>query len=216
MRSSAESRSLRFKERMKGHIAFDRLGDLVVNTVDGTGWVAMDLEFRMRIDDVDRFWNGDHVGQLDGDIVCKELGGACTVSDGHFQLMIPVGNDVRHQHMLYYARFTNTAGRQLTLDGYKEVITGEFDPLEDTTAMLTRIHDGWSNESDTWSPDAIATGILRISVIDTVTQLFTFRSDGVSPARATRTILTFIWRFTRSLWTVYGIERRRRRATPAQ
>jgi hypothetical protein len=216
MASSGESRSLRFKERMKGHIAFDRLDDLVLATVDGTGWVAMDLEFQMRIDDVDRFWKGDHVGQLGGDIVCKQLGGACAVQDGHFQLMIPVDDDVRHQHMLYYARFTTTQGRRLTLDGYKEVITGEFDPLEDTTAMLTRIHDGWTDESEKWSPDAIATGVLRISIVDTVTQLFTFRSDDVSPIRALRTILTFIWRFTRSLWTVYGIERRRRRARPTQ
>lgn len=215
MPRTVEPRPLHFKERMKGHVAFDHLTDLVTTTVDGTGWVEVALEFRMFVPDVPGFWKGDHVGHLEGDIDCKELGGRCPVRDGHFQLMIPVDGDPRHQHMLYHAQFTDAQGRELTLNGYKEVIRGEFDPLEDTTAMLTRIFEGWTDDSQKWSTDAIATGVLRISVVDVVTQLFTFRSDGAGPLRALRTTGLFIWNFNRKLWTVYGFGRRRRQVPPS-
>jgi hypothetical protein len=208
MPRTVEPRPLHFKERMKGHMAFDHLLDLVTTTVDGTGWVEMSLEFRMHIDDVPAFWRGDHVGQMLGDIFCKELGGICPLHDGHFQLMIPVDGDSRHQHMLYHAHFHDSQGRELTLNGYKDVVEGEFNPWEDTTAMLTRIHVGWTGDSEKWSQDAIAAGVLRISFVDAFTQLFTFRSDGAGPLQTVETIGTFIGHFVGKLWNTYGIGRR--------
>jgi hypothetical protein len=215
MSTTVEARPLHFKERMKGHVAFDHPTDLVTPSVDGTGWVEMALEFRMFVDDVERFWKGDHVGHLVGAIDCKELGGQCRVRDGHFQLMIPVDGDPRHQHMLYHARFTDGRGRELTLNGYKEVIRGEFNPLEDTTSMLTRIFEGWTDDSQNWSTDAIATGVLRISVVDIVTQFFTYRSDKAGPLRVVATTGLFVWNFNRHLWTVYGFGRRNRKVPEA-
>jgi hypothetical protein len=215
MPRTVEPRPMHFKERMRGHVAFDHLTDLVTTTVDGTGWVEIELQFRMFVDDVHGFWKGDHVGQLEGIVDCRELGGPCRVRRGHFQLMTPVDGNPRHQHMLYHAQFTDSQGRELTLNGYKEVITGEFNALEDTTAMLTRIHDGWTDDSQKWSANAIAAGVLRISVVDVITQLFTFRADGAGPVGALRTIMSFIWHFNMKLWTVYGIGRRRRQLPPA-
>jgi hypothetical protein len=196
---------------MKGHIAFDHLTHLVSGSVDENGWVAMAVEFRMQIDDVDAFWNGDHVGSLGGVVVCKELG-TCKVTEGSFHLLYPIEGNTRHQHMSYHLHFEDGDGHPLTLNGYKEVVTGDFTPLEHTTATLTRILDGTVDYTDKWTTDAIASGVLRISPLGTVTQLFTYRSSQAGPFRATLTTLNFIRRFFVQLWKVYGFHGSRRTA----
>jgi hypothetical protein len=215
MPKHGKPRPLNFKERMKGHVAFDdHVKHLTRPPNDDTGWVLMSLEFRMHVDDVPSFWEKNHIGTMEGEIFCEELGGKLPIEDGRFQLMIPVGGNPQHKHMLYHARFRDEHHNELTLNGYKEVITGEFGPLEDTTAMLTRIYAGSIGDSERTSTDSIATGVLRISIVDVVTQLFTFRSDG-NPLRALGTIGMFIWHFNAQVADTYVFARFRRQKPPA-
>jgi hypothetical protein len=188
---------------MSGHVAFTKQS-YARKTVDDTGWVRMSARFAMHIADVDAFWKGQHEGQLvGGTITCGELGGELEVKDGSFRLMYPVGGSPRHQHMHYHAHFVDGGGRVLTLNGYKDVVRGGFNAFEDTTSTLTRIFDGRVGYTDKLDGGEIAAGVLKISPLDTITQLFTYRSHEAGPIRATLTAVRFIAHFVLHLGQVY-------------
>jgi hypothetical protein len=222
MARDSEPRSLRFKERMSGHVVFDHLDDLVTVNDDGTGWARLALEMRMHIADVDKFWDGDHVGDAGGDVVCAALGGRLPIHKGHFQLMVPA-KDERHKHMNYLLEFEDVRRRRFTLQGYKEVAPGDFGPWEQTTTSLCRIHHDWAitnrdgriTDFDKWQPDAAASGVLRIRLRDFVWQEFTFRADPGAPiATRVHTRLKFVRKFLASLWHAYGPGHRRPAGPP--
>jgi len=202
---------------MSGHVVFDHLDDLVTVNDDGTGWARLALEMRMHIADVDKFWDGDHVGDAGGEVVCAALGGRLPIHKGHFQLMVPA-KDLRHKHMNYLLEFEDVRGRRFTLQGYKEVAPGDFGPWEQTTTSLCRIHHDWAitnrdgriTDFDKWQPDAAASGVLRIRLRDFVWQEFTFRADPGAPiATRVHTRLKFVRKFLASLWHAYGPGHRR-------
>jgi hypothetical protein len=198
-------REIDFKERMKGHIAFDETRNALVDkTVDGNGWVAMRVVFDMHVDDVDAFWKGDHVGTIaGGKVICKELGD-CRVTGGDFRLLWPIAGDEYHQHMKYHVHFLNGNGDPLTLSAYKEVIAGGFNWFEDTTATLTRIHTGTIDYTDSSEMHPVASGVLRVGTIYSVGQVFSFSSAEVGKWRAIPITVNFVSKFFWHLWKVYG------------
>jgi hypothetical protein len=226
MVQGSEPLSLRFKERMAGHVAFDDLDDLIVVNDDGTGWARLGLRMDMHIRDVDAFWSGNHVGDLGGVVQCAALGGDLLIHRGRFQLMVPA-EDKSHQHMNYFVEFEDTKGRALTLTGYKECAPGEFGPWEETTTTLCRVRRGWNTQPDPeededgididdWPPDAAGSGVLKISLFDFLWQEFTFRGDrDASLATRLRVRATFVRKFMSSLARTY-LPGRRRPKGPAE
>jgi hypothetical protein len=214
MAQTSEPRSLRFKERMSGHVAFDDLENLIVVNDDGTGWTRLALRMNMHIADVDAFWRGNHVGDLDGVVQCDGLGGELRIHRGRFQLMVPA-EDGSHQHMNYLVEFEDEKERKLTLTGYKECAPGEFGPWEETTTALCRIQSGWKSATDPeddphgihiddWPRDAVGSGVLHISLLDFLRQEFTFRGDPeANLATRLRVRATFVWKFVSSLGRTY-------------
>jgi hypothetical protein len=199
---------------MAGHVAFEDLDDLIVVNGDGTGWARVGLRMNMHIGDVDAFWRGNHVGDLDGFVDCDELGGELKISLGRFQLMVPA-QDGSHQHMNYLVEFEDKKERTLRLTGYKECAPGEFGPWEETTTTLCRVqriedleaHRALALDAidiDFWPPDAVASGVLKIRLIDFLWQEFTFRGDPeASFATRLRVRATFASKFVSSLWRTY-------------
>ncbi len=170
-----EHRALDFRERMRGHMAFRDLEDLTDVNVDRTGWTRLEMRLNMHVPDVPRFWGEpEHRGESTGTIICPGLGGSLPVHAGHFNLL-DGAHGPGHQHMTYLMQFADRLGRPVTLTGYKELITGGDDIWEETTLLLTQLHRGWLEADDDWDQDVIASGLLRIRLVDFLRQLTTFR-----------------------------------------
>jgi len=170
-----EHRALDFREKMRGHVAVHDLDDLTDVNVDRTGWTRVEMRLNMHVPDVPRFWaEPEHRGESTGTIICPGLGGELPVHAGHFNLL-DAAHGPGHQHMTYVMQFSDRLGRPVTLTGYKELITGGDDIWEETTLLLTQLHRGWLEAEDDWTKDVIASGLLRIRLVDFLYQLTTFR-----------------------------------------
>jgi hypothetical protein len=229
MATAPETRSLRFKEWMSGHVDFDNRDDLVVVNDDGNGWTRLALAMNMHIDDVDAFWRGARIGTLGGTVLCdalsNEVGDELPIHAGYFQLMVLApGKD--HAHMNYLIEFEDAKGRRLTLQGYKEVAPGDFGPWEETTTTLSHVYHDWHTDPDETDlearhsrlqellnsslPHAAASGVLRIRLRDFIRQEFTFRADpDATLGTRLRTRVTFAGKFVASLWRWFGLGHRR-------
>ena len=207
---AGERRELRFRERSQGQVAFDRLDQMTDPDPDGTGWTPLALRLHMRVDDAVGFWDGDtHRGRCSGEVRCPGLGGRLELHDGRFDLLVPpstaaatTGVDPSHLHMRYVLTFADRLDRAFTLVAYKEVRTGGTNPWQDTTVFLTRLVHGWGDPGDGPSPDVVATGVLRLRLVDFLVQLTTFRpgpdDDLLGGIEALTTFgPVFMWRLAR-------------------
>jgi cholesterol oxidase len=96
---------------------------------------------------------------------------------GQFRLLVPDGEHVETQHMIYQMVATAPDGRQWFIDGHKVVHDDPgFDAWADTTTLLIDISDGQS---------VIGKGIMRISVADTVHMAASMTAPG-EPRRLQR------------------------------
>lgn len=207
---------LHFREWMRGHMGFGRLEDMTDPDLDRMGWSPLALRMRMEVPDVPRFWKEPgHQGRSRGIVDCPGLGGERPIEYGRFNLLTE-GPDSGHQHMLYVMHIRDRLDREVTLAGYKDVITGGGNAWEDTTLLLTRLHRGWFDPAEEDGGEVIATGLLRIRLVNFLRQLTTFRpgpNDGL--VGGLEAMVGFGTQFTLHLAAVYLLGRRRHRH-PAQ
>jgi len=191
-----ESRtSLQFTEDMKGYCAigepdpkrgYDRGRD------EGS---AMHAHMTIKVDDVDRFVaEPRHEAAIEG-WVTSPFGERRPVERGVFNLFVDEG-DPSKKRMLYRCLFTGTSGEPLTLSGEKLVEDDQgFDLWGDTTTLFVHIEENGAVR---------AAGIIRLTVLDLMKQLASFRVEGPTLGERTAAMARFGAFFLGRLWDVYA------------
>jgi cholesterol oxidase len=170
--------SVRFTEEMLGHVTFGETDFHRGSQADRDGSGAFKFHLTIDVDDIARF-ESDPLRAADavGYIVCDALGGKLPVERGWFNLFVDVEPGVKH--MLYRLWFRDGVGHPLTMTGFKLIENDAgFDVWKDTTTLFTRVLGGHVDEASEQSAELVASGIIRIRVVDFAKQLTTFRSDG--------------------------------------
>ena len=101
--------------------------------------------------------------------------------------------------------FTDQQGEDLTLVGFKDVKNDPGgDEWEDTTTLYTRILKGHVTADQDTAAATVASGIIKIQMLDFLQQLTTFRVEGGTVADRTNALARFGRLFLGKLWDVYG------------
>jgi hypothetical protein len=207
--ATASSRSIRFTEEMKGHVAFGE-HDFHDGRVRGHP-----LMFHLTIEapDIDSFIaDPRHEAEATGWVHCEALGGRRPVERGWFHLFVDTGR-LEERHMLYRLHFADGVGHPLTLTGHKAMVTGSgFDMWPHTTTLYTRVLSGHTDAATDEAAEVVASGILRVQKLDFLRQLTTFRVSGSTPGRNIAGLLRFNALFLDHLRQMYAVGVGRRRA----
>lgn len=158
-------RPLRFHERMSGWLSFEQHSYNQAVAAGRRSHNACSQELEIEIDDLDRFLSEpDHAARAEGIVHCDQLGGGLSVQPGSsFNLFVDAGG-ARHKRMLYRLYLVDTAGRELTLSGFKDLEDDpNLDVWGDTSRLLIRILSGRVEREPIGDESTVATGILYIS-----------------------------------------------------
>jgi predicted patatin/cPLA2 family phospholipase len=198
---------LQFSETMRGFVHW-KASDYEDGFRSGRE-AGMELSCRLtiKIDRVNKFVvNPEHDAAVEGTVYCEELGGELPIESGRFNLFVDEGDPAR-KTMQYRLQFRDGSRNPFTLSGHKDIHDDPgFDLWSDTTTLYTRILAGHiAPEAEKDAPLAAA-GIIRISMMDFMKQLTTFRVEGPSLADRTAALGRFGRLFLGSLWDVYARE----------
>ena len=200
-----DSTRLRFTEEMKGYVAFGE-SDFDSGYREGRkeGNFLM-FHLTIEVDGVDRFVSDPRrEASAQGYVRCETLGGELLVEKGIFNLFVDEGDPSR-KRMLYRLYFRDGTGDPLTLSGFKVV---ENDPgadlWTDTTTLFTRVLRGHVEAEDDKSAEVVASGIIKIYMLDFLKQLTTFQAEGPTPAERATALTRFGKLFLGDLWNVYA------------
>jgi hypothetical protein len=200
-----DSTRLRFTEEMKGYVAFGE-SDFDSGYREGRkeGNFLM-FHLTIKVDGVDRFVSDPRrEASAQGYVRCETLGGELPVEKGIFNLFVDEGDPSR-KRMLYRLYFRDGTGDPLTLRGFKVV---ENDPgadlWTDTTTLFTRVLRGHVEAEDDRSAEIVASGIIKIYMLDFLKQLTTFQAEGPTPAERATALTRFGKLFLGDLWNVYA------------
>jgi hypothetical protein len=196
---------LRFTEEMKGYVAFGET-DFDAGFRKGreeNNFLMFHLT--IEVDGVGRFVSDPRrEASAKGYVRCESLGGELPVEKGVFNLFVDQGDPSR-KRMLYRLFFRDGEGNPLTLSGFKVV---EDDPgsdlWTDTTTLFTRVLRGHVEAEDEAGAEVVASGIIRIYMLDFLRQLTTFRTEGPTPAERATALSRFGRLFMGDLWNVYA------------
>ncbi|WP_437287877.1 patatin-like phospholipase family protein [Sorangium sp. So ce406] len=209
-RAPEASYGLSFSEVMKGYIA---RGDHPHDEAFARGkreGTPLEAHLTITVDAVGRFVTSpEHEAEVEGNILCDALGGALRIERGTFNLLVDQRTggalDPTGKHMLYRLFFRDGRGRALTLSGRKEVRDEPgLDLWDDTSTLTTRIYRGHISAALESAAEVVASGILRIHLLDFMRQLTTFRAHGGTAADRREALLRFGRLFLGKLWDVYG------------
>ncbi len=197
--------SLRFTEEMKGFLSAGDLGYDDAYAAAKKAGQAAKFHLTIEVDGVHRFnADPDHLAGATGYVESESLGGRMTVEEGTFNLFID-GADPHQTWMRYRLFFRDPGGRQLTLSGFKDVKEEPgFDPWTATTTLFTRVYEGFVDEAGEKQAQVLASGILRIHLLDFMHQLTTFRVTGPTVADRMSAMTSFGELFMGKLWNVYA------------
>jgi hypothetical protein len=107
--------------------------------------------------------------------------------------------------MYYRLWFTDPQGQELTLVGFKDVKDDPGnDQWEDTTTLYTRILKGHVTADGDTAAAMVASGIIKIQMLDFLQQMTTFKVEGGNLAERTNALARFGRLFLGKLWDVYG------------
>jgi hypothetical protein len=200
-----DSTRLRFTEEMKGYVAFGE-SDFDTGFREGhkEGNFLM-FHLTIEVDGVGRFVSDPRrEASAKGYVRCEPLGGELPVEKGIFNLFVDE-EDPSRKRMLYRLFFRDGTGDPLTLSGFKVV---EDDPgsdlWTDTTTLFTRVLRGHVAAEDERSAEVVASGIIKIYMLDFLKQLTTFQAEGPTPAERATALTRFGRLFLGDLWNVYA------------
>jgi hypothetical protein len=206
--------SVRFTEEMLGHVTFGE-SDFARGAQTGRdGSEFLKFHLTIEVADMDRFSN-DPMRQAGavGYLQCDALGGRLPVEKGVFNLFVDSGPGVKR--MLYRLWFRDGVGHPLTMTGFKLISNDAgFDVWKDTTTLFTRVLQGHVDEDGDQSADLVASGIIRIRVLDFAKQLTTFRSDGAGIGAKLGALVRFGVVFCKQLAEAYLRRGSRTRVQP--
>jgi hypothetical protein len=203
--------SVRFTEEMKGYITFGE-SDYERGAREGPkSGTRLMFHLTIELDDLDRFAaDPRREAKAEGWVGCDALGGKLPVEKGDFNLFVD-DEDPATKRMLYRLFFRDSVGHPVTLSGYKVVRNDpSADVWPDTTTLYTRVLQGHVSEADENGAQVVASGIIRISPLDFLKQLTTFRAGGPSPISRAAALGRFGALFLGQLWQVYGRRAMRR------
>jgi predicted acylesterase/phospholipase RssA len=196
---------LQFTEQMKGFIALGE-SDYQRGFAKGkqAGTAAM-VHLTIKIDDVDRFvTDPKHEAKAEGYFKCDAFGGKREVSNGVFNLFVDAG-DPDTKAMYYRLFITDKHGKPRTVLGFKTIKDDPgADEWDDTTTLFTRVLDGHVGADDDGAATTLASGIIRIQMLDFLQQLTTFRVEGGNAGDRFNALSRFGGLFIGKLWEVYG------------
>jgi cholesterol oxidase len=203
--TNTETTTLSFTEEMKGHVS---LGDLPFEEGARRGEDDDNfLMFRLTIElvDVERFVaEAEHEGSASGWVQCEMLGGRLSIESGVFNLFVDAA-DPGVSRMLYRLWFADSVGNPLTLTGFKTVRDDPgFDTWSDTSTLYVKVLQGRIRPEDDDDAEVVATGVLRIHLLDFAQQLTTFRVSGPGAGARMGALTAFGRLFLGELWDVYG------------
>jgi pimeloyl-ACP methyl ester carboxylesterase len=198
-------KSVRFTEEMKGYVTFGE-SDYERGAREGRkSGTRLMFHLTIEVDDLDRFVaDRRRQATAEGWVGCDALGGRLPVEKGDFNLFVD-DEDPATKRMLYRLFFRDGAGHPVTLTGYKVVRNDpSADVWPDTTTLYTRVLQGHVGEADERDAQLVASGIIRISPLDFLKQLTTFRAEGPSLISRAATLGRFGALFLGQLWQVYA------------
>jgi len=198
---------LQFTEDMKGYVG---LGETDFQRGFKAGHdrgTFLHAHLTIKVDGVNRFVTQPrHEAAVEGTVSCEELGGDLPIESGTFNLLVDEG-DYTRKRMLYRLHVRDSAGNPLTLSGFKEVRDDPgFDLWSDTSTLYTRIYRGAVDAGGEEGAEVVATGIIRIAMLDFLKQLTTFRVEGPSLSDRAAALGRFGRLFLGKLWDVYARE----------
>jgi cholesterol oxidase len=169
--------ALSFTEEMAGQVT---LGER-------EGPASLRMHVTVAIEDMDAFLaDPRHAARASGWLDCPALGGRLLVAQGLVELMVTVGG---RRRMHYRLPFADDRGRQLVLNGHKELRAGPPTAIwPDTTTLHAKVLAG---------DVTLGAGTLTLGRLDFLRELTTLRA--ASPSVLER-FGTF---FLGSLWQVY-------------
>lgn len=200
---------LSFTEDMKGYVALGESDFERGFRLGRDRKTFLHCHLTIEVDGVNRFvTRPEHEAGLSGTVNCDALGGKLPVISGKFNLLVDAtANDPNRKRMLYRIFFEDGAGHPLTLSGFKVI---EDDPgldvWSDTTTLYTRIFQGEVGPDEEESATVVAAGIIRISLLDFMKQLTTFRVQGPTVSDRAAALSRFGALFLGRLWDVYARE----------
>jgi cholesterol oxidase len=190
---------------MKGYVAFGESNfDTGFREGRKEGNFLM-FHLTIEVDGVGRFVSDPRrEASAKGYVRCEPLGGELPVEKGIFNLFVDEGDPSR-KRMLYRLFVRDGTGDPLTLSGFKVV---EDDPgsdlWTDTTTLFTRVLRGHVEAEDERSAEVVASGIIKIYMLDFLKQLTTFQAEGPTPAERATALTRFGRLFLGDLWNVYA------------
>ena len=190
---------------MKGYVAFDETdfdaGFRKGRKEDNFLMFHLTIE----VDGVERFViDPRREASAKGYVRCESLGGKLPVEKGVFNLFVDE-EDPSRKRMLYRLFFRDGDGHPLTLSGFKVVEDDHGSDLwTDTTTLFTRVMRVHVEEEDEAGAELLASGIIRIYMLDFLEQLTTFRTEGPTPAERATALSRFGKLFLGDLWNVYA------------
>ncbi len=209
--SQVDGTKLTFTEEMKGFIGPPGDFDAGFRAGEKSHDDVM-FHLTITIDGVFDFVQDQGIwAKAEGWIGGKRFGRQLAVQQGWFNLFqdqpIPGTNEPNpvDKRMLYRLCFTDQSGQPLTLSGHKVVHKSSgSDVWHDTTTLFTQILAGHLEPQEDGSADVVASGILRLHLLDFLKQLSTFRAEAPSERGRISALTRFGTFFLGNLWDVYG------------
>lgn len=196
---------LRFSEDLKGYLGFGA-GDPKSGFDQGRrDKTSAELDLTVHVDGVNRFiTNPGHEASIEGTLSCDRLGGCLAFQNGTFNIFVDEGDPTRKK-LIYRAIFSDIQGNPLTLSAFKDIHDAPgLDAWSDTTTLFTTIYRGTVAPADEPTAEALAMGIVRLSMVDFLKHLGTFRVEGPTLADRTSALARFGAFFLGKLWDVYA------------
>lgn len=191
---------------MKGHLTFGEDDYLRGAQRGRNSGMKLTLQLTLTFSDVERAISSkDPEAQASGWVRCDALGGKLPVERGTFNLF--VGNDPVQKTMVYRVFCHDGVGYPLTLVGVKTMHRPRgpgFHVWRDTTTLYLRVVQGHVHAGSGTKAEVVASGILRLGLLDFIGQLTTFHADAPSLSARLAAIVRFGAFFLGRLWRLYG------------
>jgi predicted acylesterase/phospholipase RssA len=208
-RAPAPATSVTFTEEMKGFVKMGATAttheEYMQAAADGeSDGGALMFHLDISVADVDGFVTSpSHQARADGYIESALFGGRCAVANGVVNLLVDAGAGSKKQ-MLYRLFFSSSDGHAYTLAGFKDIAGPSLTAAwTETTTLYTQVLEGHVAAGD--PSTVVASGVIVIRPEDFfLHQLFSFRTDGPTPAARLSGLNRFGAMFLGKLWDVYG------------
>ncbi len=187
---------------------------------DHLQWEPLSVDLMARIRDLEGFIESpDHPVSVERGTLRSGHFGRCEVTDAAIDLLVQV-REPDERELRYRVCFSDQAGRQLTIFGFKDIRGRRFRVWYDTTRIFIELYEGTllDHERDRRSESPlIGVGVLEIPVHVFALQLPTIRTVAPLVWPWVSGYVRFMWFFSKSLTIPYwkGLLRRRQQGGAA-